>query len=131
RFTEWALFVNDDWKLKRNLTVNLGLRYENYGTMHDRENSLRNLIFGPGSTFTQRLASAKVDSVSQFYAPDNNNFAPRFGLAWDVNGNAKTVVRTGYGISYDRIPTLPAENYRLNPPFRATATLGYFFGTPS
>ena len=131
RFTEWALFVNDDWKVRRNVTVNLGLRYENYGTISDKQNSLRNFIFGTGSNYAQRVATGRADSVSQFYPTDNSNFAPRFGLAWDVRGNAKTVVRAGYGISYDRIPTLPAENYRLNPPLRATAVLGYFFGTPT
>jgi len=131
RFTEWALFINDDWKVKRNLTVNVGLRYENYGTMHDKEDTLRNLVFGPGNTSAERLASARVDFVKQFYPPDNTDFAPRLGLAWDVRGNAKTVVRAGYGISYDRIPTLPAESYRTNPPLRATATVGYLLGTPS
>jgi hypothetical protein len=131
RFTEWALFINDDWKVKRNLTVNIGLRYENYGTMHDKEDTLRNLVFGAGDSFGTRQASGKVDFVNQFYPADNKNFGPRVGMAWDVSGNAKTVVRAGYGISYDRIPTLPAETYRTNPPLRATATLGYLLGTPS
>ncbi|MFL6415790.1 MAG: TonB-dependent receptor domain-containing protein, partial [Bryobacteraceae bacterium] len=131
RFNEWALFINDDWKVSRRLTLNIGLRYENYGSMTDKQNSLRNFIFGSGNTYAQRVANGKVDSVSQFYPTDNTNFAPRLGMAWDTRGNAKTVVRAGYGISYDRIPTLPAENYRLNPPFRATAILGYFFGSPT
>lgn len=130
RTTEFSLFINDDWKVRRNLTVNIGLRYENYGTYHDKENSLRNLIFGPGSSYTERLASAKVDSVSQFYPARNLNFAPRFGFAWDVNGKGKTTVRGGYGISFDRMGTVPMEAYRLSPPTRATATLGFFFGTP-
>jgi hypothetical protein len=131
RFTEWALFVNDDWKAKRNLTVNIGLRYENYGTMHDKQDTLRNFIFGSGDSFSQRLANGKVDFVDQFYRTAWKNFAPRLGVAWDVRGNAKTVVRAGYGIAYDRIPTLPAETYRTNPPLRATATVGYLLGTPS
>lgn len=130
RVTEWALFVNDDWKVKRNLTVNLGVRYENYGTWHDKQDSLRQLIFGSGSSYSERLGNAKVDSVPQFYAASNLNFAPRLGFAWDVGGKSKTTVRGGYGLAYDRLPTVPMENYRVSPPLRATAVLGFFFGTP-
>ena len=130
RVTEWALFINDDWKLKRNLTVNAGLRYENYGVWHDKENTLRQLLFGQGTNYAERLVNAKVDFVSQFYPSGNLNFAPRLGFAWDVGGQAKTTVRGGYGIAYDRLPTVPMETYRVSPPLRATAVLGYFFGTP-
>jgi carboxypeptidase family protein/TonB-dependent receptor-like protein len=80
RQTEWAVFLNDDWKATRNLTINAGVRYENYGTFVDKDGTLRNLIFGSGSTFAERLASARVDLVDRFYPPDNNNVAPRLGL---------------------------------------------------
>ncbi|MGH9370372.1 MAG: TonB-dependent receptor domain-containing protein [Vicinamibacterales bacterium] len=49
--TEWAVFINDDWKVTRNLTINAGVRYENYGTFKDSDDTLRNILFGPGATF--------------------------------------------------------------------------------
>src|SRR5262249_32220230 len=119
--TEWALFINDDWKITRNLTINVGVRYENYGTFRDtaKQQNLRNLIYGPGATQAERLASAKVDFVDRFYPPDNNNVAPRVGFAWDPQGNGRMSIRGGYGLAYDRLMNLPAEAYRNSPPIRA------------
>jgi hypothetical protein len=128
--TEWALFIDDSWKLARNLTINVGLRYENYGTFKDSDDTLRNLVFGPGASFAEQLASARVDFVDRFYPPDNNNIGPRLGFAWDPKGDGKMAVRGGYGLSYDRLMNLPAENYRHSPPLRASVVLGQFFGTP-
>ncbi|MET0216221.1 MAG: TonB-dependent receptor, partial [Vicinamibacterales bacterium] len=127
---EWALFIDDDWKVRSNLTINVGLRYENYGTFEDTDDTLRNLIFGSGSSYNDRLASARVDFVDEFYPTDNNNFGPRLGFAWDPKGDGKMSVRGGYGLAYDRLMNLPAENYRHSPPLRATVVLGQFFGTP-
>jgi len=127
---EWALFIDDDWKVRSNFTINVGLRYENYGTFKDTDDTLRNLIFGSGSSYNERLASARVDLVDQFYPTDNNNLGPRLGFAWDPKGDGKMSVRGGYGLAYDRLMNLPAENYRNSPPLRATVVLGQFFGTP-
>jgi hypothetical protein len=129
--TEWAIFIDDDWKVARNLTINAGLRYENYGTFKDSDGTLRNLVFGPGATFAERLGSARVDFVDKFYPTDNNNLGPRLGFAWDPKGDGKMAVRGGYGLSYDRLMNLPAENYRNSPPLRASVVLGQFFGTPT
>ena len=63
--TEWAIFVDDSWKVTSNLTINAGLRYENYGTFRDTDDTLRNLVFGPGAAFEERLASARVDFVDK------------------------------------------------------------------
>ena len=128
--TEWALFWNDDWRISDRLTINAGVRYENYGTFKDPDGTLRNLILGPGTNYVEQLAAARVDIVDQFYPPDNNNLAPRLGFAWDPKGDAKTAVRGGYSIAYDRLMNLPAENYRHSPPLRAQVSLGQVFGTP-
>ena len=126
---EWALFIQDDWKVSRTLTVNLGLRYENFGTFHEKQGSLRNLLFGPGNNILERIASGRVDIVPQFYPTANKNFDPRFGFAWDPSGKAKWTVRGGMGVVNNRISTLPTENYRGNPPLLAQASLGVPFGT--
>jgi hypothetical protein len=129
--TEWAIFINDDWKLTRNLTINAGLRYENYGTFKDSDGTLRNLIYGQGATYAERLANARVDFVNAFYPSDNNNVGPRLGFAWDPTGTGRMAVRGGYGLAYDRLMNLPAENYRHSPPLRASVVLGQQFGTPT
>ncbi len=128
--TEWALFIDDDWKVRSNVTINVGLRYENYGTFKDTDDTLRNLILGSGSTYNERLANARVDFVDKFYPTDNNNLGPRVGFAWDPFNDGKMSIRGGYGLSFDRLMNLPAENYRNSPPLRATVVLGQFFGTP-
>jgi len=127
--TEWALFFNDDWRVTDHLTVNAGIRYENYGTFKDPDNGLRNLIMSGTGNYVDQLATAKVDIVDQFYPSDNNNFGPRLGFAWDPKGDAKMAVRGGYGIAYDRLMNLPAENYRHSPPWRAQVSLGQIYGT--
>lgn len=61
---------------------------------------------------------------SEIWNKDTNNFAPRFGLAWDVKGNQKTIVRFGGGIFYDRMWNNLFENMRFNPPYFAFSTIG-------
>ena len=110
--------------MRSNFTVNIGLRYENYGTFKDSDDTLRNLILGSGSSYNEQLFDARVDFVDKFYPTDNNNLGPRLGFAWDPKGDGKMSVRGGYGLSFDRLMNLPAENYRNSPPLRATVVLG-------
>jgi hypothetical protein len=126
---EWAGFVNDDWKVTRNLTFNLGIRYENFESPTEVNGLLRDIVFGSGSNFNERLATAKVDVVHHFFPPGGGTWAPRFGFAWDPNGRGKTSIRGGYGIAYDRLFMTPLLDFRNDPPLRATATLGPLYGT--
>lgn len=126
---EWALFVNDDWKLTRNFSLNLGIRYENYESPTEVNGLLRNLAFGQGSTFSQRLANATMQTVKNFFPTGPGNLAPRFGFAWDPTGKGKTSIRGGFGIAYDRLFMTPLLNFRGDPPLRANATLGAQYGT--
>lgn len=129
--TEWALFLQDDWKVGRNFTLNLGLRYENNGTFKEEGNIQRGLVYasGSGTSYIAELASAKVDYVPQYFPTDNNNFGPRFGFAWDPTGKGKTSVRGGFGVAYDRLTSTPMYTCQGNPPLRATVTLGSQYGT--
>lgn len=126
---EGAVFVQDDWKVRRNLTLNLGLRYDYYGPYTDTQNRFRNLVLGNGNTYAERLANGIVNVTAQGWDTDMLNFAPRFGVAWDIGGKAKNVVRAGYGISYDRMATVQTATYRTNPPLAASANLGLNYGT--
>lgn len=128
---EGAAFFQDDWKMRRNLTVNMGIRYDYFGPYTDKHNRLRNFVPGPGATVGEQIANGKVDVVPKGWKTDKINLAPRFGFAWDIGGHGENVVRGGYGISYDRMATVYTAGYRENPPLASTATVGLQLGTPN
>ena len=125
---EGAGFIQDDWKVRRNLTINIGLRYDYFGPYSDTHDRFRNFVPGTGS-YAERLATGKVDVTPRGWSTDTLNFAPRFGFAWDIGATGRNVIRGGYGLSYDRMATVQTATYRTNPPLAATATLGQNFGT--
>jgi hypothetical protein len=96
--TSWGSFVQDDWKVSPRLTANLGVRYDFNGVIKEEKNRLGN--FDP----TVGLQQVGVN-LDKPYNNDGNNFAPRIGFAWDVLGTGKTVIRSGFGITYE-IPHL-------------------------
>ena len=130
RNTSYGLFAQDAFKLRKNLTVNYGLRYELNTVLHEAHGRLS--TFRP-QNFTQYLnpvpgiqsdlaalrASGIVtqSDVDGIYDPDHNNFAPRVGLAWDILSNGSTVLRAGYGVFYETIIGNIPGNVMLNPPF--------------
>jgi outer membrane receptor protein involved in Fe transport len=114
----YGLFVQDDWKVRPNFTLNLGLRYEYFNVLKERDNKVANFVFGPGGGLT----GSKVVPTSDLYNPDRNNFAPRLGFAYSPRHfglEKKLVLRGGFGVSYNRIPDVVFSNTRGNPPFFA------------
>lgn len=108
-----AFFVQDDWKVRPNLTVNLGLRYEYYPPLSDAKGQLSNITFTPGALAT----TAKVGLVNSLIQPDRNNFGPRLGFAWSPSRfHENTVVRGGFGVAYNRTDDVLFSNARGNPP---------------
>jgi hypothetical protein len=92
----YAVFAQDDWHLAKNLTVNIGLRYEINTPVKDDHNLLGN--FDPVRGLVQ-----VGREISSPYKTDHANFAPRLGLAWDPTGSGKTVLRAGGGIIYETV----------------------------
>ncbi len=129
RYHEWAAYFNDSWKVKPRFTLNLGIRYEYYGTQHNADQSLdSNFYFGEGSTIFERIKNGRIlraqDSpIGKLWAVDKNNFAPRVGFAWDVFGNGSTSLRGGYGMAYERNFGNVTFNVIQNPPGSATVAI--------
>ena len=134
RSNSFGLFFQDDWKARPNLTLNLGLRYEYFAVLKEKDNQVANFFFGPDGG----LAGSRVEPVSQLYNPDRNNFAPRFGFAYSPKQfdlQDKLVLRGGAGVAYNRIPEIVFSNTRGNPPFFARyqiccGTAATDFGSP-
>ena len=91
-----AGFIQDDWRIKSNLTFNLGLRYEYNGVIKEDHNQLGN--FSPTAGLVQ-----VGQQIGSPYHGDHSNFAPRVGVAWDPFGSGKTVVRAAVGITYETV----------------------------
>jgi hypothetical protein len=96
---EYALFAQDDWRATRNLTVNLGLRYEYRTVLKEEHNQLGN--FDPNSP--TGLIQVGINGVKSPYNSDPKNFGPRFGFAWDVTGKGSTVLRGGASMIYETV----------------------------
>lgn len=118
RQTEWAFFLQDDWKITPRLTLNLGLRYENFGTLGEKNGLLSTINPAQGN-----VAAGTIGRVNKLYGSDNNNWAPRFGFAWDPTGQGTWAIRGGSGIFYSRLWSNFTGNTRFNPPDSLQVTL--------
>ncbi len=147
RNLEIGAYFQDDWKVTKHLTLNLGIRYDLFTRHNELNNLVTQFIFGPGnslldniSTGAGQLKAANTPCItvapfnnrgvlagecgpggfakaSALGSGDHNNFGPRLGFAWDVFGNGKTALRGGVGVSYESTLYNPLSNSRWNPPF--------------
>ncbi|HET9994857.1 MAG TPA: TonB-dependent receptor [Candidatus Acidoferrum sp.] len=90
----YAGYAQDDWRITKKFTLNLGLRYEFQAVPTEAHNLFGN--WEPSVGFEQ-----VGKNIGSLYNPDYKNFSPRFGIAWDVTGKGTTVVRAGGSIVYD------------------------------
>ena len=111
-----AIYAQDDWRLRRNLTLNLGLRYEMASVPTEAHNNL--------SVLPSLGATAPHLGSPYFSNPTKRDFSPRIGIAWDPFGDGRTAIRAAYGI-YDALPlTYQFSLLALNTePYALTASL--------
>jgi len=107
-----GFFVQDDFKLRRNLTLNLGLRWSYFGTLYSKENNMLRAVPGPGATYFTFLTVNKGDS----WHPEKDDFGPQVGLAWSPGMfKDKLAVRGGYGLSFNGEQIAISANIVNNP----------------
>jgi hypothetical protein len=117
-------FLQDDWRVARNLTVNLGVRAEVAGGVTEVNGLTSNL----DPACRSAMGAAGVGPLGCFVTGQpsngtNTNWGPRAGFAWSPGRDGKTVVRGGYGIAYDFLFLNPIVNQRALPPFIYTGSL--------
>lgn len=133
RGNSWDLYAQDEWKVRGNLTLNLGVRYEYVSPFSEINNRLANLdvsagVLNPalGAAAVARVVAGQAGPYSgalpaSLVRPDRNNFAPRIGFAWKPF--SRTVVRVGYGINYNTgAYTGIVQQLAFQPPFSTAST---------
>jgi len=114
----FGVFINDSWRLKPDLTLNIGLRYDLQTPLWDRDNAMSNFVIDPSSSNYGTLVAAKNGSMASrsFSNLETTNFAPRIGVSYQVT--PKTVVRSGFGIFYGGLGFQAiAQAGAANPPY--------------
>ncbi len=96
-----AFFAQDSWKIRPNLTFNYGVRYDYELTEQLPALPFRDPLSGISLSADDILAAQNAVNVQQGFPRDKNNWAPRVAVAWDLNNDAKTVLRAAYGLFYD------------------------------
>jgi hypothetical protein len=132
--TTFALYAQDSWKPKKNLTVNYGLRWEPYLPEHNSNNrvenfSLANFIAGTKSTVYTNAPAGMIFNGDPGYPSNHYTFGnkaifePRVGFIWDPFNDGKTSVRGGYGIFHDSPQMFFNTRYSNSPPYGTTISL--------
>jgi hypothetical protein len=134
RATDFSAYIQDDWKMKPRFTLNLGLRWEGLSTAHELNNFLSN--FAGLQDGTQQIihiihpaalggsfGTPGVSNCTLKNCFSSGNYAPRVGFAWDIFGNQKTVLRSGYGIYYQKTSNQSLLQTAGGLPFQSSLSL--------
>ena len=131
RYTEFALYAQDNWSIGDRVKLNLGMRYDYFGPQRKSDPKYdSNFYYGDADLDTTSASPQEIlaavrtgqvfasneSPVGGLWKQDKDNFAPRLGFAWDVNGDGRTALRGGYGIAYERNFGNVTYNVLFNPP---------------
>jgi hypothetical protein len=106
-------FVHDTWRVRRDVVLTLGLRYEYNSPAVDAAN--RAVVYNPATGSLVQLGQSGFPRGG--YNSDYTNFAPQIGLAWSPGGRGTTAFRAAYGIHYDQSPLAPGEGLYFSAPY--------------
>lgn len=135
RYNEVAFYFEDQVKVTSRFTLTAGLRWEYDGVLHspNQEKYLDANLYldavgtaaalDPNKNIFDQIRDARFQRTGNFFNQDWNNFAPRLGLAWDITGDQRTVLRAGYGLFYDANFGNALFNAIQNPPNYAVLQL--------
>jgi hypothetical protein len=122
----WGFFAQDDFKVRPNLTLNLGLRWSYFSPLRSKQNNMYVAIPGAGADYLTGLTVRKGNS----WDAQKNNFGPQVGFAWSPRGfNDRLVIRGGYGLSYNQEEIAISANINTNPGFTVAPT--FTMSTPT
>ncbi len=116
-YPAYGAFLEDNFKIRPNFTLQLGLRYDWNSTPAEAQN--RFVVFDAASSSLRQVGSP---GFSQPFHTNNKNFQPRLGFVWDPRSNGKTVLRAGYAILTDQPVTGIVTGLNSNPPFTQPLT---------
>jgi carboxypeptidase family protein/TonB-dependent receptor-like protein len=133
RSTTYGFFVQDDFKVKSNFSVNYGLRWDFSSNPNEVNNRMTNIILGSGANIEQQIAGASVGVVHHLYTNNRKGyFAPRLGFAWDPTKQGKLSIRGGVGVFFNRAPNkVWSDAIRNNPPFEGGPITATINSTPA
>jgi len=120
RSVDVGLFAQDNYKVKPNLTLTLGLRWEYFGPISEIKDHLAKVVLGSGSGL---FTDMRVNTGGNLFHAQKWNFGPQLGFAWSPGGlvghefNNRLVLRGGFGIAYNGITQSNSLDGRFNPPF--------------
>ncbi len=119
RVSDFSVFAQDNWKVRPTLTLTLGLRWDYFTPLHDKQNSLSHIVLGQG---VNTLTDLKVVQGGDLYKSDRNNFGPQVGFAWSPKTlfghdyDSRMVWRGGIGVAYIKVGESRILQADGNPP---------------
>jgi len=121
----WGLFIQDDFKIRSNLTLSVGLRWSYFGPLSSKEGNLFTAVPGAGPNFLTGLTVQRRNS----WNAQKDNFGPQIGIAWSPTSlfghefHSRLVIRGGYGLSYNGEQIAISANIFQNPGLAVSPTL--------